>query len=93
MEAESGFNYSLTKGEMHKLYIYFKIVKSEEKKEDHVCFFNMIKELFVTIFENERLCYTAKKDLIENVFKTLENENKSNEELLYILPVLNIMSK
>ena len=44
MEAETGLNYSLTEIEMERIYIYFKIVECDEKKE-HTCFFKMIKDL------------------------------------------------
>ena len=36
MEAQSGFNYSLTKEEMHKFYLYLKIVKCSEENNMNV---------------------------------------------------------
>ena len=59
MEAESGFNYSLTEEEMHKLYIYLKIVKSSEERQ-HECFYNAIRNLFIPIFENRQISFLGK---------------------------------
>ena len=82
--AENGFNYSLTKKKMEKIYIYFKIVDCDEKKA-HICFFKMLKDLFLTIYENKFLTFAAKRTMIRKLFKSFEEENEDDEDLIYFL--------
>ena len=90
MEAESGFNYSLTKEEMHKFYIYLKIVKCSEERQ-HECLYNAIRYLFITIFENRQISFWGKRDMIKDMFKKLKDENKNNPKLSYIFNVFKKM--
>ena len=84
--AENGFNYSLTESKMEKIYIYFKIVECSEKKA-HICFFKMLKDLFLPIYENKLLTFASKRSMIRNLFETFEDENEDDEDLMYIFSV------
>ena len=90
--AVNGFNYSLTESKIEKVYIYFKIVDCDEKKA-HICFFKMLKDLFLLIYENKFLTFASKRRMIRNLFESFKEENEEDEDLMYIFSVLDFMSK
>ena len=90
MEALTGFCYSLTMSEMFKIQMYMHKLDCLEER-NHLCFYEMIKKAIIPICENERLCYEIKRDLIEDVFKTLENNHKRHKGLIIVLLILKMM--